>query len=82
MTDVRGDPNVSQSVFFAMLLLVVAGSPAFVGVVSQIYVAIELVLGGCYVGVASSLPAEADAPLRAFALSKLLSFTFRCSAAR
>jgi heme o synthase len=50
--DVRGDRSASQSVFFTMLLLVVAGLPAFVGVVSQIYVPVELLLGGCYVAVA------------------------------
>jgi len=50
--DVRGDRSASQSVFFAMLLLVIAGLPAFVGVTTQIYVPIELLLGGCYVGVA------------------------------
>jgi protoheme IX farnesyltransferase len=50
--DVRGDRSASQSVFFTMLLLVMAGLPAFVGVVSQIYVPIELLLGGCYVAIA------------------------------
>jgi protoheme IX farnesyltransferase len=50
--DAKGDRSASQSVFFAMLLLVVAGLPAFVGVASQIYVPIELVLGGWYVAIA------------------------------
>jgi protoheme IX farnesyltransferase len=50
--DVRGDRSASQSVFFTMLLLVIAGLPAFVGVASQIYVPIELLLGACYVAVA------------------------------
>lgn len=50
--DVRGDRSASQSVFFTMLLLVMAGLPAFVGVVSQTYVPIELLLGGCYVAIA------------------------------
>jgi protoheme IX farnesyltransferase len=50
--DAKGDRSASQSVFFAMLLLVVAGLPAFVGTVSEIFVPIELVLGGWYVAVA------------------------------
>lgn len=50
--DDRGDRSASQSVFFAMLLLVVAGLPAFVGVASQIFVPIELLLGGWYVAIA------------------------------
>lgn len=50
--DAKGDRSASQSVLFAMLLLVVAGLPAFVGVVSEIFVPIELVLGGWYVAMA------------------------------
>jgi protoheme IX farnesyltransferase len=50
--DTKGDRSASQSVFFAMLLLVVAGLPGFVGVVSQIYVPISLVLGAWYVAMA------------------------------
>ena len=50
--DVKGDRSASQSVFFAMLLLVVAGLPAFVGAASQIFVPIELLLGGWYVAIA------------------------------
>ena len=53
---------------FSMLLLVVAGLPAFVGVVSQI-----MSPSNCSRGMLcrrrASLPAETDAPLRAFALS-------------
>jgi heme o synthase len=50
--DVKGDRSASQSVFFAMLLLVVAGLPAFVGIVSEVFVPIELILGGWYVAIA------------------------------
>ncbi len=50
--DVKGDRSASQSVFFAMLLLVVAGLPAFVGVASQVFVPIELVLGSWYLAIA------------------------------
>jgi protoheme IX farnesyltransferase len=46
--DPKGERSASQSVFFAMMLLVVAGLPAFVGVVSQIYVPVALVLSGFY----------------------------------
>ena len=50
--DTRADRSASQSVFFAMLLLVVGGLPAFVGTASQIFVPIELLLGGWYVAMA------------------------------
>lgn len=46
--DESGGRSASQSVLFSMLLLVVAGLPAFVGVVSAVYVPIELILGGFY----------------------------------
>ncbi len=52
--DESGARSASQSVLFAMLLLGVAGLPAFVGEVSAIYVPIELVLGGFYVGMGLS----------------------------
>jgi protoheme IX farnesyltransferase len=47
--DESGGRSASQSVLFSMLLLVVGGLPAFVGVVSAVYVPIELILGGFYV---------------------------------
>src|SRR5262249_21499189 len=47
-----GERSASQSVFFCILLLVLAGLPAFVGVVSYFYQPIELVLGGLFVAVA------------------------------
>jgi protoheme IX farnesyltransferase len=46
--DPKGERSASQSVFFCMLLLVIAGIPGFVGLVSQIYVPVSLVLGGIY----------------------------------
>ncbi len=52
--DETGARSASQSVLFAMLLLGVAGLPAFVGVVSAIYVPIELLLGGSYVAMGMS----------------------------
>ncbi len=47
--DPQAARSASQSVFFAMLLFIAAGLPAFTGISSQIYVPIELVLGGWYV---------------------------------
>ena len=50
--DATGERSASQSVFFCILLLVLAGLPAFVGVVGYMYQGIELVLGGLFVAVA------------------------------
>src|SRR6478752_6732679 len=50
--DSSGERSASQSVFFCLLLLVLAGLPAFVGIASYIYQPIELVLGGLFVAVA------------------------------
>ncbi|PYJ50164.1 MAG: protoheme IX farnesyltransferase [Verrucomicrobia bacterium] len=50
--DRSGERSASQSVFFCILLLVIGGLPAFVGVVTFAYLAIELVLGGLFVAVA------------------------------
>jgi heme o synthase len=49
--DSSGERSASQSVFFCILLLILAGLPAFLGVVSYIYLAIELLLGGLFVAV-------------------------------
>jgi protoheme IX farnesyltransferase len=50
--DCSGERSASQSVFFCILLLVLAGLPAFFGFVSYVYQAIELLLGGVFVAVA------------------------------
>src|SRR3989475_4805010 len=50
--DLSGERSASQSVFFCILLLVLAGLPAFVGIVSFAYLAVGLVLGGLFVAVA------------------------------
>jgi len=50
--DSSGERSAIQSVFFCILLLVLAGLPAFVGVVSYVYQPIELVLSGLFVAVA------------------------------
>jgi len=50
--DRSGERSASQSVFFCILLLVLAGLPAFLGIVSFVYLAAELALGGLFVTVA------------------------------
>jgi protoheme IX farnesyltransferase len=50
--DATGERSASQSVFFCILLLVLAGLPAFVGIATVAYVPIELVLGGIFVIIA------------------------------
>jgi heme o synthase len=50
--DFSGERSASQSVFFSILLLVLGGLPAFVGIVTFAYLAIELVLGGLFIAVA------------------------------
>src|SRR6266850_3966471 len=50
--DKTGERSASQSVFFCILLLIVAGLPASLGVVTMFYVPIELALGGLFIAVA------------------------------
>jgi protoheme IX farnesyltransferase len=50
--DRSGERSASQSVFFCILLLVIAGLPAFLGIANSIYLVIELLLGGLFVAVA------------------------------
>jgi protoheme IX farnesyltransferase len=50
--DRSGERSASQSVFFCILLLVIAGLPAFLGIANYLYLAAELVLGGLFVAVA------------------------------
>jgi protoheme IX farnesyltransferase len=50
--DPSGERSASQSVFFCILLLVLAGLPAFVGIASYLYEAIALVLGGLFIAAA------------------------------
>jgi heme O synthase-like polyprenyltransferase len=47
--DRTGERSASQSVFFCMLLLVVAGIPGFVGISSAIYIPIEVILSSLYI---------------------------------
>jgi heme o synthase len=50
--DRSGERSASQSVFFCILLLVIAGLPAFLGIANYAYLAVELLLGGLFVAVA------------------------------
>jgi protoheme IX farnesyltransferase len=50
--DRSGERSASQSVFFCIMLLIVAGLPAFLEITSWTYLPIELVLGGWFVAVA------------------------------
>jgi len=48
--DRTGERSASQSVFFCMLLLIVAGLPAYLGIATVFYLLTELLLGGLFVG--------------------------------
>jgi protoheme IX farnesyltransferase len=50
--DRSGERSASQSVFFCILLLVIAGLPTFLGIATPVYLAIELALGGLFIAVA------------------------------
>src|SRR6266849_8302244 len=50
--DRSGERSASQSVFFCMLLFVVAGLPAFLGIATVFYLVAELILGGLFLAAA------------------------------
>jgi len=50
--DRSGERSASQSVFFCMILFVVAGLPAFLGIATVFYLLTELILGIVFVAVA------------------------------
>jgi len=50
--DPTGARSASQSVFFCMILFVVAGLPAFLGIATVFYLLAELILGGIFIAVA------------------------------
>jgi protoheme IX farnesyltransferase len=50
--DRTGERSASQSVFFCMLLFVIAGLPAFLGIATVFYLLAELILGAVFIAVA------------------------------
>ena len=50
--DRSGERSASQSVFFCILLLVIAGLPAFLGIANFVYLGVELLLGGLFTAIA------------------------------
>jgi len=50
--DRTGARSASQSVFFCIILFVVAGLPAFLGIATVFYLLAELILGGIFIAVA------------------------------
>jgi len=71
--DETGTRSASQSVFFCMLLLLVGGIPAFLGVVSSLYLPVELVLNGLFIFVAMRfLRTQAAADARKLFLTSIV----------
>jgi len=50
--DETGVRSASQAVLFCMLLLLIAGTPAFIGMTNSIYLLAEIILGGLFIAVA------------------------------
>jgi protoheme IX farnesyltransferase len=50
--DPTGERSASQSVFFCMLLLIIAGLPAYLGIATVFYLLAELILGGVFLAAA------------------------------
>jgi heme o synthase len=50
--DRSGERSASQSVFFCILLLIIAGLPTFIGIANFVYLAIELLVGASFLAVA------------------------------
>ena len=50
--DETGVRSASQAVLFCMLLLLIAGTPAFIGMTNSIYLLAEIILGGLFTAVA------------------------------
>lgn len=50
--DESGVRSASQAVLFAMLLLLIGGIPAFIGMTHPFYLVVELILGGAFIAVA------------------------------
>ena len=50
--DPTGERSASQSVFFCMLLLIIAGLPAYLGIATVFYLLAELILGAVFLAAA------------------------------
>jgi heme o synthase len=50
--DRTGERSASQSVFFCMLLFIIAGLPAYLGIATVFYLLAELILGGVFLAMA------------------------------
>jgi protoheme IX farnesyltransferase len=50
--DETGVRSASQAVLFCILLLLIAGTPAFIGMTNSIYLLAEIILGGLFTAVA------------------------------
>jgi len=50
--DESGVRSASQAVLFCMLLLLIAGTPAFIGMTNSIYLLAEIILGGLFTAAA------------------------------
>ncbi|HLW34455.1 MAG TPA: heme o synthase [Chthoniobacterales bacterium] len=50
--DRTGERSASQSVFFCMILLIIAGLPAYLGIATVFYLIAELILGALFVAAA------------------------------
>ncbi len=50
--DRTGERSASQSVFFCMILLIIAGLPAYLGITTVFYLIAELILGALFVAAA------------------------------
>jgi protoheme IX farnesyltransferase len=71
--DPTGERSASQSVFFCILLLIIAGLPAFLGMVTMFYLPAELLLGGLFVAVAMRfLRLRTTASARALFLTSII----------
>ena len=71
--DQSGERSASQSVFFCILLLVVAGLPAFLGITTMVYLVVELLLGGLFIFIAMRfLKTRTPADARLLFLSSII----------
>jgi protoheme IX farnesyltransferase len=71
--DRSGERSASQSVFFCMMLLAVAGLPGFLGIATWLYVPIEIALSGWFIAMAMRfLRLRTPAAARALFITSIL----------